>query len=97
MLLLSRIEKKDRSVRQGIRALKNCAAFGQSTKAARKNKKYATQVVRCAKQAKEKVISAHRLLAECMCVSQAEEWLFWHGDQPKTLNAATAAASTQIA
>ena len=58
ILLLSRIEKKDRSVRQGIRALKNCAAFGQSTKAARKNKKYATQVVRRAKQAKEKVTSA---------------------------------------
>ena len=58
MLLLSRIEKKDKSARQGIRALKNCAAFGQSTKAARKNKKYATQVVRRAKQAKEKVISA---------------------------------------
>ena len=58
MLLLARIEERDRSARQGIRALKNCAAFGQSTKAARKNKKYATQVVRRAKQAKEKVTSA---------------------------------------
>jgi len=59
MLLLARIEERDRSARQGIRALKNCAAFGHSTKAARKNKKYmyATQVVRRAKQAKEKVTS----------------------------------------
>jgi hypothetical protein len=43
MLYLARVKKKDREVRAGLRTLKSILGHGRTSKAERKEKKYATQ------------------------------------------------------